>query len=424
MLHKANQELNKRSMFWSLGSFAILGMSGVLLNIIIGLFYTPEALGVFNQVFAIYIVFSQLGIMGLHNSLQKHVTEYLSLGLKLEGIISSALTIIFLTASISTLFYFFSAPLAAQVLRSPAVQDGMKYSALGLLLFCFNKSFLNLLNAASQIALFSVGNMVRSVSLIGGIIILSLNGVRPEQLCLSLTISEALVSLYCVISLIKIQTPLLQQISMRWLKVHFDFGIRSILSGFLVEFNTRVDILILGIYLSDSQVGIYSFAALIAEGVAQLPTAFRANYNPQITSLWAQKKKQELLNLINKTIRKTRLYLALPIGLSIAIFPFVPAILKLPADYQQGWMSYSILVSGILFSSGYLVIFNLFLLTGFPGLHSFILLMICSVNALMNWLLVPYLGLEGAALGTAISSICIVTIFKFYIAKIILPLQS
>lgn len=419
MLHKANQELNKKNMFWSLGSFAVLGMSGVLLNIIIGLFYSPEALGVFNQVFAIYIVFSQLGIMGLHNSLQKHVTENLSLGLKLEGIISSALAIIFITASISTIFYFFSGALAAQILQSPAVQSGMKYSALGLLFFCFNKSFLNLLNAASQISLFSIGNMIRSVSLIGSIIILSLNGVRPEELCWSLTISEGVVSLYCLISLIKIKTPLLRQVSIHWIKVHFDYGLRSILSGFLVEFNTRVDILILGIYLSDSQVGIYSFAALIAEGVAQLPTAFRANYNPQITSLWAHKKKQELLELINKAIRKTRLYLALPIGLSIVIFPFVPTILNLPADYQQGWLSYAILVSGILFSSGHLVIFNLFLLTGFPGLHSFILLIICSTNAVMNWLLIPHLGLEGAALGTAISSVGIVFIFKFYISKIL-----
>src|SRR5690349_7530199 len=53
---------------WNLASFVILGLSGVLINILIGYAYDASALGVFNQVFAVYIFFSQLAVGGIHLS--------------------------------------------------------------------------------------------------------------------------------------------------------------------------------------------------------------------------------------------------------------------------------------------------------------------------------------------------------------------
>jgi len=41
-----------RDLIWNLVAFAILGASGILLNVIIGRYYDASVLGVFNQVFA------------------------------------------------------------------------------------------------------------------------------------------------------------------------------------------------------------------------------------------------------------------------------------------------------------------------------------------------------------------------------------
>ena len=55
-----------------------------------------------------------------------------------------------------------------------------------------------------------------------------------------------------------------------WSKVHLNYGIRCFLSGVFLELKSRVDILMLGFFLSDYEVGIYSFSALFAEGFFQV----------------------------------------------------------------------------------------------------------------------------------------------------------
>src|SRR5262245_54632233 len=49
----------------NLGSLAFLGLVGIALNVVIGRFYGPVELGIFNLVFALFIFASQFGSAGL-----------------------------------------------------------------------------------------------------------------------------------------------------------------------------------------------------------------------------------------------------------------------------------------------------------------------------------------------------------------------
>src|SRR5262245_52235773 len=60
---------------WNLGSLALLGASGVLINTIIAHCQSPASLGVFNQIFAFYIVLSQLAVGGMQFSIVKYVSH-------------------------------------------------------------------------------------------------------------------------------------------------------------------------------------------------------------------------------------------------------------------------------------------------------------------------------------------------------------
>src|SRR5687767_9373041 len=53
-----------------------MGAAGVALNSAIVLLAGSAALGVFNQVYAVYVVASQLAAFGLHDAAQKHVAEH------------------------------------------------------------------------------------------------------------------------------------------------------------------------------------------------------------------------------------------------------------------------------------------------------------------------------------------------------------
>src|SRR5215471_19871929 len=75
---------------WNVGSLALLGASGVVINSIIGHYQSPESLGVFNQAFAFYIVLSQLAVGGMQFSIVKYVSHTDDADL-MATVISSAL---------------------------------------------------------------------------------------------------------------------------------------------------------------------------------------------------------------------------------------------------------------------------------------------------------------------------------------------
>ena len=65
-----------RDIGYSLGSFAVLALSGLVINLVITALRDAAALGVFNQSYAIYILVSQLATFGLHYSVLRHAAMH------------------------------------------------------------------------------------------------------------------------------------------------------------------------------------------------------------------------------------------------------------------------------------------------------------------------------------------------------------
>jgi len=61
-----------RDIAYSLCSFAVLALSGIVINITITALRDAAALGVFNLAYAVYIVASQIATWGLHYSVLRH----------------------------------------------------------------------------------------------------------------------------------------------------------------------------------------------------------------------------------------------------------------------------------------------------------------------------------------------------------------
>ena len=75
-------------------SIAILGISGLLINVLIAHHYNAAVLGAFNQVFAIYILGSQLGTLGVQFSVLKYSAEYSSQKEELQALFLTGLMIV------------------------------------------------------------------------------------------------------------------------------------------------------------------------------------------------------------------------------------------------------------------------------------------------------------------------------------------
>ena len=62
----------------------------------------------------------------------------------------------------------------------------------------------------------------------------------------------------------------------------------------LSELNSRIDVLSIGYFLSDSMVGIYSYAAILSEGIAQISMVMRRNIDPIIGSCFSLKNFSQI----------------------------------------------------------------------------------------------------------------------------------
>src|SRR5262245_28428673 len=58
---------------WNFCALIVAAISGILINVLFARWHAPEYLGIFYQVCCLLLFFSQLGCMGIHYSLLRHL---------------------------------------------------------------------------------------------------------------------------------------------------------------------------------------------------------------------------------------------------------------------------------------------------------------------------------------------------------------
>jgi len=394
----------QRDVCWNVGSLAVLGLSGLAINSLILALQGPEALGIFNLVFAFFIVVSQVAVGGLQSSVLKQCSYAQNNLPECARITSSALMLV-TAVGIPVCFGFFLLRHAiGRLFESPALALGLTFVLPGLFLFSLNKVLLMTLNGLRHMRAFAVFQAVRYIMILVGVVIVIALGWPGSHLALSLTLAEMVLFAVLIAYIHRTLFPLRFSFSpvMRiYFHRHISFGARGFLSGVLSEMNTRVDVMMVGYFMSDTMVGLYSFAATFADGFAQLCNVLRNNVDPLVGKAFSEGDKERITELARK-IRKTFVPLMALLGtVLIAGFPLLIWLLTSKKEIWQSWGVLAILVSGIMLGAGYRPFTALLLQGGRPG--TFTLLMMGSVftNALLNICFIPWLGIYGSALATA-----------------------
>jgi O-antigen/teichoic acid export membrane protein len=203
-----------------------------------------------------------------------------------------------------------------------------------------------------------------------------------------------------------------------WLSENYRFGNKALLGNFLLDINTKVDVFMLGIFLTDSMVGIYSIAATIAEGFLQLPLLMRNNINPVITKAHTKKGFDILKQVIRKSKKGFYKIIAL-LGLaSIAGFPLFLIVFGIKEDFYLIWSIYAVLTLGVIITGGYLPFQMIFNQLGHPLIQTLFIFLLFISNVIMNAIFIPLTGVIGAAIGTSVSMIIQIIIMKYLVKRI------
>lgn len=141
---------------WNMASLAFLAVAGLTLNFVIGRFYDSATLGIFNQVLAFYLVFSQIAVGGFCFSVLAAMPAH-SDAAERRRIVSAALL---LTAALALAVAASAAVAALPIatwLDSPSVAVGLWCVVPGLVFFALNKIFLFSLNGIGRLRAFAIG---------------------------------------------------------------------------------------------------------------------------------------------------------------------------------------------------------------------------------------------------------------------------
>jgi O-antigen/teichoic acid export membrane protein len=422
----------RSAIVWNLGAFAFIAIGGAAIHVLLGRFYGAEVLGAFNQALTVYIVCSQLSVLGVHY----HVLREVSIATSIEAEGERRRAIARITVAGLLAIATLSLPIAAggviaqtwvaQLFASPGTGAAWFWLALTLPFFSANKILFAAINGLERLRTLAVLNASRYVVLALALGVFVSSGLNPFYLTSIFLVSELLLFLIGLAVLADMLSA--WRLDDRWRSLiarNLSFGARSFMSGAFAELNTRVDILVIGMFMSDRAAGIYSIAALIYEGISQIGVALRNIVNPRIARGIEEGDHDGLRRYLLKLGLLTSGLVAVASIIAVAGFPFFVDIVLGDSSFDLGFTALVILLSGLTLTAGFLLLDFLPVLAGRPVMQSAFKGGAVAVNVALNLALVPLMGIEGAALGTClallISAVLLIGISHRYLGLKIRP---
>ncbi len=404
------------------GSWALVFKVGGMLSIyffhlLLAKFAGAEANGIFSTFFTLLSILAVFTILGLDTFLLKKLANFNSKQQwgSLKDTYKKAISIVLSISIIfSLLLYFLSANNYFEFYEQA---DIIPFLAIILIPFSILHINAESFRAIKNIKLFS---FFKNFSIFGVAAICLLFIENPEEnIGVSVfTISVVVLSILSMVlwlnSSRKSASSELEIVSVSsMIKESFPM----FLSGSLFLLMSWVDILMLGHFNGQTDVGIYTIALKLAGLTGLILFATNTILGPKISELYHNKNMQSLASTVQSAAKFTFL-LTLPIFLFIICFPnFLLNIFGGEFGTIMGKEALIILSIGQMINVFFGAVIYILDMTGKQIISRNILFFTAILNIVLNYLLIPNFGIKGAAIATAISIFCWTILGAIYVKK-------
>lgn len=178
------------------------------------------------------------------------------------------------------------------------------------------------------------------------------------------------------------------------------YGFKAHLSNIMAFVNYKADIFCVNFFLTPAYTGVYVVAVMIAEQLWILSQVVSTVILPRLSELHTEENKRRVLTPL---IARWVFFVSL-IGALIMILVGSPLISILyGSDYAPVYSIIVWLLPGILIGSMSRVLSNDIAARGKPELNFYSSLLVVSLNVILNIILIPRMGIKGAAIATTIA---------------------
>jgi lipopolysaccharide/colanic/teichoic acid biosynthesis glycosyltransferase/O-antigen/teichoic acid export membrane protein len=189
------------------------------------------------------------------------------------------------------------------------------------------------------------------------------------------------------------------------------YGWKAHLSNILTFINYRTDIYLVNLFLNPAFTGIYVIAVQIAERLWMLSQSVSTVILPRLSELHRDEETRKRLTPI---VARWIFMVTVVAGGTLALFASPLIKLLFGAKYLAAAGALLWLLPGIAFTSFSRVLANDLAARGRPDLNMYAACLVVIVNVIANIVLIPRMGINGAALATTIAY-TVNAVVKFYL---------
>ncbi len=413
---KENEILNKGS------SAFILKIIGSLLGYIFLLLVTrtagAETWGVFALCLALLNITSIFSRMGIDTALLKYVAQFEGKMSEIKDVYFQGTSLVLVLSIVfSILLYFFSDLVAELVFQKPQLSSYFKIISYALIPFTIIHINVQTLRGLKKIKEFA---FFQHVSTFFGAIVFFLlltefyNIDILHSPTVAFTLSIFLVMIIISVFVIK-QFNRIKSIRTLSKKDIIKTSFPMMMSSSILLFMAWSDTIMIGIFKTETDVGVYNVALKLAMVTGIVLGAVNSIVAPKLSETFNNDRMAEFQKLIKQS---TRIIFFSTLPILIILFLFSELLLSFFGDeFTIAKTALLILLFGQVANAMSGSVGYILQMTGKEKVYHNILLIALLFNITLNFILIPKFGIEGAAIASAFSLLLWNLCSVFYIYK-------
>ena len=192
------------------------------------------------------------------------------------------------------------------------------------------------------------------------------------------------------------------------IKELINFSVPMVFTVLIYDVMCHIDVLMLGVFLPAEEIGIYTVTVRMLSFAQVIFVAFQPIFQPFVAELHDKKEFDRLSGLL-KNITHWSVSISLPFFLSLLVFPgFFLSIFG--QEFEAGSACLIVLTVAFFVNAISNLPASMLFMAGRSDLSLKNNLLVLSINALLNYVLIPAHGLIGAAYATGASFLLLATI--------------
>ncbi|MCS3683884.1 flippase [Salinibacter ruber] len=181
-----------------------------------------------------------------------------------------------------------------------------------------------------------------------------------------------------------------------------NFSWPLVVSQQLSHTRQRADTLLIGYFATSASVGVFNVALPLAKLLQVILSSINRIYMPSVTGLFAAGEMDQLRSSYRRVARWT-FYLTLPLYIVIIVNSEALLTVVFGAEYAEGQRALIILATGFFVNTITGSFGETLIAAGKTYVNMWIAVLAIVINIILNVVLIPKIGVDGAALAAAVS---------------------